>query len=94
MNAKFQPTPSRISADRKCSHSRPATATATWPSSSTKPICMMRGAPQRVISVPVKKLGANMPTTCHWITGPTSLALSPQPSIASGVAVIAMIITA
>ena len=60
---------------------------------SMKPACMTRGAPKRATRPPVKNDGANMPNTCHWITGLTSSVAKPQPSMASGVAVMAMIIT-
>ena len=53
---------------------------------------MMLMTPKRLIRLPVKKLGRNMPTICHWITVAASLKAKPQNVIASGVDVISMFI--
>ena len=45
-------------------------------------------APKRVMSEPVKKLGTNMASACHWMTQLESFTEKPQPSMATGVAVI------
>ena len=40
---------------------------------------------------PVKKLGTNMASACHWMTQLESFTEKPQPSMATGVAVITSI---
>ena len=45
-------------------------------------------APKRAIRLPVKKLGTNMASACHWMTQLESCTEKPQPSMATGVAVI------
>ncbi|OIQ66981.1 hypothetical protein GALL_514420 [mine drainage metagenome] len=94
MNRKFQPTPSRIKPERKCRNSLPVSAMATCPPSRAMPAAMIGSTPKRRIRLPVKKEGANMPRTCHWITVAEAPSGWPQICIASGVAVITMIITA
>ena len=49
---------------------------------------VMRSTPKRTISAPVKKLGAYMPSTCHWMPSVASVTEWPQPTMASGAAVI------
>ena len=56
--------------------------------SSTRPIATIRGAPNRAISEPVKKLGAYIATMCHCRPKFESLRLSPHIFIASGAEVI------
>ena len=46
----------------------PLSATATQSATSTIPARITLSTPKRRISEPVKKPGANMPTTCHSIT--------------------------
>ena len=41
--------------------------------------------------LPVKKLGTNMASACHWMTQLESFTEKPQPSMATGVAVITSI---
>jgi len=50
-------------------------------------------SPKRLISVPVKNDGTNIPRMCHWITKAASLNGYWQACIASGVAVIKRFIT-
>ncbi len=45
-------------------------------------------APKRRIRLPVKKLGTYMASACHWMTQLESCTVKPQPSMATGVAVI------
>ena len=47
MKAKFQPSPSRISADQNCHSAMPDSATALQPIRSTNPAETMAGAPKR-----------------------------------------------
>ena len=50
--------------------------------------------PYRRISEPVKNEGRYMPSTCHWITSVESATVCPHISMAMGVAVITVVITA
>ena len=54
---------------------------------------MTLGSPNRLIRCPVKNDGANMATTCHWITEAVASKLWPQTRIASGVAVMTKFMT-
>ena len=85
---KFQPTPSTTSATQKCQIAMPDTATATQTAINSAPATMTLSAPKRLISEPVKKPGAYMPTTCHSMTNAAALKGCPQKPIANGVAVI------
>ena len=53
----------------------------------------MRSTPNRAIRVPVKKLGRNMATACHWITQLDWLTENPQFTMAIGLAVITRLMT-
>ncbi len=44
----------------------------------------MRLTPKRTIRLPVMKLGAYMPSTCHWMPNVASVTEWPQPTMASG----------
>ena len=55
---------------------------------------VMRSTPKRAISVPVKKLGAYIASTCHWMPSVASVTEWPQPTMASGAEVITMFIMA
>ena len=55
---------------------------------------MMTSLPKRAISAPVKKLGANMARTCHWMPSAALSSPRPQATIASGAAVITRLISA
>ena len=85
---KFQPTPTRTSATRKCATVSPASATATQPAISATPATMIVSTPKRLIRSPVTNPGAYMPTTCHWITIAACAYGCEQKLIASGVATI------
>ena len=54
----------------------------------------MRSTPKRAISAPVKKLGAYIASTCHWMPSVASVTEWPQPTMASGAEVITMFIMA
>ena len=56
--------------------------------SSNNPIATTVGAPRRAITAPVKKLGPNIATMCHWMPKLESLSDRPQSFIASGADVI------
>ncbi len=55
---------------------------------SSSPAAVTLSLPWRSISRPVKKLGPNMASTCHWMPSAASPTLCPQATIAIGVAVI------
>ena len=75
MNMKFQPTPKRKSAHQNCVTAIPENPIAALPNIKMIPTVMTFRTPNRLMMWPVKKLGANMPTICHWITK----AVSPNP---------------
>ncbi|MNU04750.1 hypothetical protein D3C72_2492940 [compost metagenome] len=51
-------------------------------------------APNRLISMPVKKLGANMASTCHWMPSVAISVGKPQPmTMASGAPIITKLIS-
>ena len=54
----------------------------------------MRSTPKRTISAPVKKLGAYIASTCHWMPSVASVTEWPQPTMASGAEVITRFIMA
>ena len=54
---------------------------------------MMARSPSRAISAPVKKLGAYMPITCHWMPSAASPTEWLHITIASGAEVIIRFIT-
>ena len=56
--------------------------------SSAMPRAEILPAPKRAMRLPVKKLGTNMASACHWMTQLESLTEKPQPSMPTGVAVI------
>ncbi|MCY1384392.1 hypothetical protein D9M69_726410 [compost metagenome] len=63
--------------------------------SKSSPQATMRSAPKRVISHPVKKLGANIASTCHWMPSVASSVEKPQPTtMATGAPVIMNVINA
>ena len=66
----------------------PLSATATQTAISATPARITLSTPKRLISEPVKKPGAYMPTTCHSITSAAAPNGWLQKSIAIGVAVI------
>ena len=55
---------------------------------------VMRSSPKRAISPPVKKLGAYIASTCHWMPSAASVTEWPQPTMASGAEVMTMFIMA
>lgn len=57
------------------------------------PVMMMGSTPNRLMSPPVKKLGTNIPNTCHWMTQALSSKVKPQKVMASGVATISRLMT-
>ena len=57
------------------------------------PASMTRSTPNRWMMEPVTKDGANMASTCHWMTSAASPRANPQPTMASGVAVMTRLIT-
>ena len=88
MKPKFQPTPSRVIATAKWPSDNPDRATATLPASSRSPAATTGAAPKRAISAPVKKLGANIATMCHWMAKFEAEIGNPQRRMASGAEVI------
>ena len=66
---------------------------ATQDRLSRTPVNSIVRTPKRLINVPVKKDGANIAMTCHWITKAASLNGWAQDFIASGVAAISRFIT-
>ncbi len=94
MKPKFHPTPSSISPTQKCQSVMPAMLIAALAISMTKPAAITRSTPKREISVPVKKLGTNMPSTCHCNPSAASVTLWLHSIMASGAAVITMFIMA
>ncbi len=50
--------------------------------------------PKRAISAPVKKLGPNIASTCHWMPSAALSVPRPQATMASGAAVITRLISA
>ena len=85
---KFQPTPSRNSANQKLSSSVPASAATMHSNSNTMPARMVFSTPKRLISVPVKNDGPYIPIMCHSSTNAASLKWWSWARIASGVEVI------
>ena len=78
---------------QKCQSEMPAmpiTAPSTISSAARAP--MTRSTPKRVISAPVKKLGANMPSTCHCRPSAASVTEWLHMIMASGAEVITMFI--
>jgi hypothetical protein len=65
MKPKFQPTPSTTSTTQKCIAVTPERPIAAAAASSRRPIATIRGAPNRAIRDPVKKLGPYIATMCH-----------------------------
>ena len=55
---------------------------------------MIRKTPKRTISIPVKKLGAYIASTCHWMPSAASPTEWPQSTMASGADVIIRFISA
>lgn len=90
---KFQPTPSNSNARVNCQPATPELAIATQPASSRAPTSSTARTPNLAIRRPVPKEGANMPTRCSWITCAAVPTPSPQPMMASGVAVMMKLIT-
>src|SRR6266700_4010750 len=62
---KFQPTPNSISVAQKCQVVMPERPMVAAIASSVSPSATMRGAPNRAIKEPVKKLGPYIATICH-----------------------------
>ena len=62
---KFQPMPSTISPDQKCSALVPVRSIRAATASSTSPMAATGSAPKRAISGPVKKLAPYIATMCH-----------------------------
>lgn len=61
-----------MSAAQKFYNSTPICATTAQAIGTTRPAATIFSAPKREISMPVKKLGANMARTCHWMPSVTS----------------------
>ena len=93
MYKKFQPTPSIASAIRNCIRSTPDSATPMHTAISRTPTPITGRQPNRRISDPVKKLGTNMPSTCHSSTSAALLKGCEHCAIAMGVAAISRFIT-
>ena len=93
VNKKFQPTPSKNRADVNCISSTPVKATTMQAALSSTPSAITGSAPQRLIRSPVKKPGANMPTTCHCSTQAVSPKPMPHCCMARGVAAMSKFIT-
>jgi len=87
MKPKFQPTPKRINMPQKCSNSSPVNANTPATAIRIKPLAVMAVLPKRVMRCPVKKLGPNMASTCHWMPSAASPTVWPQPTMAIGAAV-------
>src|SRR3954452_15803485 len=80
--------PLTVSAIRKFHSLNPLSAAATPISISTTPQAMTVVAPNRLIRLPVKNDGTNMPSTCMKMTQWASACGNPQPTMASGDALI------
>ncbi len=65
---------------------------AALASSIANPTAITRSTPNRAISVPVKKLGTNIPSTCHCRPSAASVTEWLHSIMASGAAVITMFI--
>ena len=72
----------------------PESPTTADSASMTSPTAVTRGTPKRRISEPVKKLGAYIASTCHWMPSVASVTEWPQSNIASGAEVIIRFISA
>ena len=81
---KFQPSPSRIRPSVKCGTVIPDRPTTAATLNNVNPAVTTRGAPNRVIRVPVKKLGPYIATTCHCSAVLDAVSGSPHSFIASG----------
>ncbi|SQH18154.1 Uncharacterised protein [Bordetella parapertussis] len=92
MKPRFQPTPSRTSTAQKCGTLRPVSETPAAASISARPSAVTGSLPKRSISRPVTKLGAYMASTCHWMPRAAAATLWPQPTMASGAAVMTRLI--
>ena len=90
---KFQPTPKVKSATKNCITSTPLRATATQTKLSAAPTAITGKAPKRLMRCPVKKLGTNMPSTCHSSTSAALEKGSAHCCMAMGVAAIKRFIT-
>ena len=60
---------------------------------SSTPVAMTGSVPKRLIRLPVKKLGTNMPSTCHSSTSAVLANGCEHIAIAIGVAAISRFIT-
>ena len=58
------------------------------------PVAVIVSRPKRAISLPVKKLGANIAMTCHEMPSAASSGVKPQPTMASGAPVMTKLIRA
>src|SRR4029079_7734923 len=76
--------PLTVRAIRKFHSVRPESAATTPASISTTPQAITVVAPNRLIRLPVKKDGTNMPSTCMKMTQWAAECGNPQPTIASG----------
>ena len=95
MKPKFQPMPRRMSAPQKFHSAMPEWATVAQPMRMRRPAATTFSVPRRWISIPVKKLGANMASTCHWMPSVAISGEKPQPmTMASGAPVIMKVISA
>src|SRR6516164_2641937 len=68
IKAKFQRTPSRAGAAKKCQSEIPAIPITAATMMRARPAPVIRSSPKREIRAPVAKLGAympSMPSTCH-----------------------------
>ena len=73
MKAKFQPTPRIVSPIQKFHSAVSKSSMEAATTISASPIAIIRRTPKRAISEPVMKLGAYMPSTCHWMPSAASL---------------------
>src|SRR3954471_22958602 len=76
--------PLTVSATRKFHSLRPDSAAATPASISTTPQAITVVAPNRLIRLPVKNDGTNMPSTCMKMTQWAAACGNPQATMASG----------
>ncbi|MNY22390.1 hypothetical protein D3C86_1559970 [compost metagenome] len=84
-----------MSAAQKFHSSMPIWATMAQAISTMRPDATIFSATNREISMPVKKLGPNMASTCHWMPSVASSVGKPQPiTMASGAPVIMKVINA
>jgi hypothetical protein len=93
MKPKFQPSRAGLRALQKWATDSPESPTRAASAISTRPVAVTASLPKRSIRRPVKKLGPNMASTCHWIPSAAAPTEWPQPTMASGAAVMTKLIS-